>query len=95
MSEFDYKRDFVHQPGRHVQSFANNLPRSIKVWVEMYPDIYILRSGDELTIVYDEDPKWPGLGLHTIIHEDSLQIYLQEFDTAVILINGQKAEPTT
>ena len=93
MGEFDYKRDYVHIPGRQVQSFVNTLSRCLDVWVEMYPDLYTLNPGDELTIIYDEDPKWPGLGLHTILREDGLQIYLQVFDTAVILINGQSAKP--
>ncbi len=92
VSQFDYKKDYVHVPGRHIQQFINKVAKRLKVWIEVYPDLYYLDPGDELTIIYDEDPKWPGLGLTTFVDEDSLQIYLQEFDTAIILINGQPAQ---
>lgn len=92
-NEFSYKRDFSYTPGKHIQQFVNNLKKPLEVYVEMYPDLYILQPNDELTIIYEQDPNWLGLGLHTTVHENSLQICLQEFDTATVLINGKPVEP--
>jgi tetraacyldisaccharide-1-P 4'-kinase len=59
----------------------------------VYPDLYTLQPKDELTIIYEQDPSFLGLGLHTIIGDDCLQIYLQNFDTAIVLINGTPVQP--
>lgn len=79
---------------RQAQEFMNSTERLLTIYVEMYPDRYILRPGDVLKIIYNHTGDDEDCGLHTIIHPDGgLQIYLQEFDTAVVLINGVQAEP--
>lgn len=74
-----------------LQIFENNLKEDLIVDVEMYHDRYVLKPGDVLHITNDHDGD--GYGLHTIVHEGALQIYLQNFDTATVTINGQPAEP--
>ena len=60
----------------------------------MYPDRYVLKPGDVFQITYEHDGE--GYGLHTNVCKNGfLQIYLQEFDTAVVSINGKIAEPWT
>ena len=91
---FDYRRDFKYTPGKHIQEFRNDSAEPLGVWIELYPDYYLLQPGDEMTVIYDMDLNWPGLGLTTVVTAGGeLQIYLQEFDSAIILINGQLAEP--
>ena len=93
LKNFSYDRDFSYAPGKHIQEFVNSTDKPLEIWIELYPDLYILQPKDELTIIYEQDPNFLGLGLHTIIGEDCLQIYLQEFDTAIILINGTPVQP--
>ena len=76
---------------KQLQIFENKLSGDLIVDVELYPDRYILRPGDVLHITYDHDGD--GYGLHTIVHDGALQIYLEHYDTAVVTINGQPAEP--
>ena len=76
---------------KQTQAFENKTSRDIEVYVEAYPDRYVLKPNDELHITYDHEGD--GAGLHTIIHEDGgLQIYLEEFDSAVVTINGKIAK---
>jgi hypothetical protein len=90
---FDYHRNFRHKTGTHIQQFTNEMSRPLEVYIEMYCELYTLQPEDEMTIIYEQDPKMPGLGLSTRVHEDSLQIYLQEFETAIVLINGKRVQP--
>ncbi|MDC7684709.1 hypothetical protein PQU92_15595 [Asticcacaulis sp. BYS171W] len=90
---FCYDRDFEYKPGKLIQQFVNKTEKPMEVWIEMYPDLYTLQPGDELTIIYEQDPNWLGLGLHTAVYADSLQIHLQEFETAIVMINGRVREP--
>ncbi|ADU14000.1 hypothetical protein [Asticcacaulis excentricus] len=76
---------------KQLQIFENKLDEDLIVDVEMYPDRYVLKPGDVLHITYDHDGD--GYGLHTIVHNGALQIYLQHFDTAVVTISGKPAEP--
>ncbi|MDC7677279.1 hypothetical protein [Asticcacaulis machinosus] len=92
--EFSYSQDFSYAPGRHIQQFTNKTGKSMEIWVEMNPDLYILNPDDELTIIYDQDPNWMGLGLSTFVYEGSIQIYLQEFDSCIVMINGEKVQPS-
>lgn len=79
---------------RQAQEFTNGTGKMIEVYVEMNPDLYTLKPDDVLKIIYNHTGDAEECGLHTIIHPDgSLQIYLDEFDTAIVLINGKKAEP--
>jgi hypothetical protein len=84
------KRQQDDEMKKQLQIFENNLKEDLVVDVEMYPDRYVLKSGDVMHIVYDHDGE--GYGLHTIVHEGALQIYLEKFDTAVVTINGKPAE---
>jgi hypothetical protein len=79
---------------KQTQLFENQTNADILIDVEVYPDRYVLKPGDVFEITYEHDGK--GYGLHTNIYPNgSLQIYLQEFDTAVVTINGKIAEPWT
>ena len=77
---------------KQTQIFENKTSRDMEVYVEAYPDRYRLKPNDEMHITYDHDGD--GYGLHTITHDDGgLQIYLEEFDTAVVTVNGKIAKP--
>ena len=76
---------------KQLQIFENSLKEDLIVDVEMYPHRFVLKPGDVLHITYDHDGD--GYGLHTIVHEGALQIFLENFDTATVTINGQPAEP--
>ncbi len=76
---------------RHLQIFENHFTRDLIVYVEMNPDRYVLKPGDVMHITYEHEGE--EYGLHTIMHEEGLQIYVESFDTAVVTINGQRAEP--
>ena len=73
------------------QIFENRSGNELIVDVEMNPDRYILKPGDVMQITYEHDGD--GYGLHTVMHDTGLQIYLQHFYTAVVTINGQRIEP--
>jgi hypothetical protein len=75
---------------QQLQIFENKTDNDLEVYVEMYPERYVLKPGDVMQIVYNH--KGDGYGLHTIVHNDGLQIYLEEFDTAVVTINGEPAK---
>ena len=90
-----YHRNFKYMPGKHVQEFRNTSARPLEIDIEPYPDRYVLQPGDEMTVIYEQDPDRPGAGLTTWVYESGLQIFLQEFDTAIILINGRIVEPWT
>ena len=92
-TRFFYERDFRYTPGKHIQAFVNKTEKPLKVWVEMNPDLYTLAPDDEFTVIYEQDLPWPGLGLHTMVYEGVLQIYLQDCDNAEILVNGHRVEP--
>ena len=78
--------------GRQVQRFENKTKKSIEVYVEIVPDQYVLRPDDVMDIFYL--PGADGGGLHSIVYEDGgIQIYLENFDTAEVHINGERAEP--
>lgn len=54
----------------------------------------MLKPDDVLKIIYNHTGDPDECGLHTIVHPDGvLQIYLDEFDTAVVLVNGRSVEP--
>lgn len=76
---------------KQTQIFENRLEADLTIDVEMYPDCYVLKPGDVMEITYDHDGQ--GYGLHTLVWPSGLQIYLEEFDTAQVLINGKLAEP--
>ena len=76
---------------QQTQLFENRLDSELAVEVEVYPDRYVLKPGDVMQITYDHDGQ--GYGLHTLVWPSGLQIYLEEFDTAVVLINGKPVEP--
>ena len=76
---------------KQLQVFENNLKEDLIVDVEPNPDRYVLKQGDVLHITYDHDGY--GYGLHTIVHDGALQIYLQNYGTPVVTINGQPAKP--
>lgn len=76
---------------RQIQIFENRLETELVVDVEMYPDRYVLKPGDVMRIAYDHEGE--GHGLHTLVWGSGLQIYLEEFDTAAVTINGEPAEP--
>lgn len=79
---------------RQAQEFMNSTGKLVEVYVKMYPDLYVLKPDDVLKIIYNHTGDAEECGLHTILHPDGrLQIFLDEFDTAVVLINDQKAEP--
>lgn len=77
----------------HTQSFVNGTSKAMKVCLEMYGDQYILGPGQTFEITYGEDLNRPGMGLYTCVWEDCLQVYAQEFETAVVRIDGVLAEP--
>jgi len=76
---------------KQLQIFENNLDDDLIVDVELYPDRYVLKPKDVMHITYDHEGD--GYGLHTIIHKGALQIYLQNFDTTVVTINGKIVQP--
>jgi len=76
---------------KQTQIFENKLHRDLSIDVEMYPDRYVLKPGDVMHITYDHGGE--GYGLHTIVWDTGLQIYLEEFETAVVTINGAPVEP--
>jgi hypothetical protein len=77
---------------KQTQVFENKTSRVMDVYVEAYPDRYRLKPNDEMHITYEREGE--GYGLHTIIHDHGgLQLYLDNFDTAVVTINGKLAEP--
>jgi hypothetical protein len=76
---------------KQLQLFENKLDRDLEVYVEMYPDRYVLKSGDVMRISYQHDGE--GYGLHTLIWDNGLQIYCETFDTAEVTINGEAVEP--
>jgi hypothetical protein len=77
---------------RQLQIFENKSGSDLIVYVELYPDRYVLKPNDLMHITYDHDGD--GYGLHTIIHkEGGLQIYLEAFDTTVVTINGMIVKP--
>jgi len=76
---------------KQTQIFENKLEVDLQVDVELFPDRYVLKPGDVMEITYDHSGE--GYGLHTIVWEGALQIYLREFDTAVVTINGKQIEP--
>ena len=79
---------------KQTQIFVNETGADILIDVEMYPDRYVLKPGDTFQITYEHNGE--GYGLHTNVYKDGfLQIYLQEFDTAVVTINGEIAKPWT
>jgi hypothetical protein len=51
----------------------------------------VLKPGDVMQIVYDHSGE--VYGLHTVVWDTGLQIYVEEFDTAVVTLNGAPAEP--
>lgn len=76
---------------KQIQIFENQTERDLIIWIEMNPDQYILNPGDVFEITYDHEGD--RCGLQTIVHDDQLQIFLDHFDTAVVTINGEPAEP--
>jgi protein involved in polysaccharide export with SLBB domain len=76
---------------RQVQRFENSRTTDLVIDIEMNPDRYVLDPGDVLQITFDLGDD--GSGLHTIVHENGLQIYLWNFDTAEVLINDKPAKP--
>lgn len=76
---------------KQLQIFENSTGKDLEVYIEVFPDRYLLKPGDVMQISYDHDGA--GYGLHTHVHADGLQIYLDNFDTAVVTINGQPVEP--
>ena len=76
---------------RQLQIFENNLDRDLEVYVEMNPDRYVLRPGDVMHLAYDHEGD--EYGLHTQIGNDQITIFLQNFDTTVVTINGNAVEP--
>ena len=76
---------------QQTQIFENKRGLDLSIDVEMYPDHYVLKPGDVMQITYDHSGD--GCGLHTIVWDTGLQIYLEEFDTAVVTINGAPVEP--
>ena len=76
---------------KQTQIFENKLDTDLIIDVEMYPDRYVLKPADVMQITYDHSGE--GYGLHTMVWDTGLQIYLEEFDTAVVTINGAPVEP--
>jgi hypothetical protein len=76
---------------KQLQIFENKTDKDITVLVEIYPDQYILKPNDVMNIAYDHESA--GYGLHTIIYDGGLTIYLDHFDTAVATINGERVQP--
>jgi hypothetical protein len=76
---------------KQLQIFENKTDKDITVFVEVYPDQYILKPKDVMNITYDHEGD--GYGLHTIVYDGCLTIYLEHFDTAVVTINGERVQP--
>ena len=76
---------------KQLQIFENQTGNDLIIHVEMNPDRYILKPGDVMHIAYDHAGE--AYGLHTIVHDDGLQIYLEHFEGAIVTINGKRARP--
>lgn len=75
---------------KQTQIFENKTGADLVVYVEMTPERYVLRPDDVMHITFEQEGN--GYGLHTIVHDGELQIYLENFPTAVVTINGEIAE---
>ena len=74
-----------------LQIIQNASDRDLTIYIEANPDRYKLHPGDMMHLAYQNQTD--RYGLHTISNGDSLQIYLEDFDTATVTINGSIAEP--
>jgi hypothetical protein len=84
--ESDYKK------GKQVQTFFNESEDIMEITIEYTPDLYLLKPGQEMRIFFDPDSD--GTGLYTMFHEDgSLQIFLENYKTKIVTINGRVVEP--
>jgi hypothetical protein len=72
------------------QIFHNRTSKPLEVWVEMYPDLYVLQPDDRMEIIYKPAG---GYGLEVEVHDDCLVAFLQEFDDAIVKINGAETKP--
>jgi hypothetical protein len=77
---------------KHIQAFRNTTPGRLRVSFGPYGQLYLLKPADEMTIIYDQDPDCPGLGLSTFVYDDGLMICPQEPDEVIVLINGNLVE---
>jgi hypothetical protein len=78
--------------GKQVQTFFNETENLMEITIEYAPDLYLLKPGEEMRIFFEPDSD--GTGLYTMFHEDgSLQVFLENYKTTVVTINGRVVEP--
>jgi hypothetical protein len=78
---------------KQTQVFKNNTGADMLVDVEMTPERYLLRPGESMEISYDHAGEGPGLIVN--VHPRGLQIFLDDFDSAVVTINRLARVPCT
>ena len=78
---------------KQTQVFENNSGADMLVDMEMSPDRYVLRQGEAMEISYEHEGDGPGLRVN--IHPRGLQIFLDDFYSAIVTIDGVVRKPWT
>ena len=77
---------------KQTQIFENLTEDDMIVWVELSRARFVLHPKDVMEITYDHDGD--GYGMYSKLHGAEMQIYLRDFKSAVVNVNGKRVEPS-